>query len=111
MKKYGIITAIVFAVAAIIPSCIYLITGIQGPRLIHYFMRPGIALGWLLIWGDGSGRQPIVEVAITILTYAILGLILGFVAGGIARLMRHSKMKASNKGVQAIGDKSPQPDP
>ena len=91
MRIFGIITALVFAVAAIIPSCIYLITGIQGPRLIHFLMRPGIALGWLLIWGDSDGRQPIVEVAITILTYAILGLVLGVAAGGISRLMRHSE--------------------
>ena len=90
MRKYGIITALIFAVAAIIPSCFYLITGINGPRVIHYLMRPGILLGWLLIWGDGNGRQPIIEVAITILTYAILGFILGVAAGGISRLMRNS---------------------
>ena len=89
MRKLGIITALIFAVAAIIPSCIYLFTGIQGPRLILYLMRPGIALGWLLIWGDGSARQPVVEVAITILTYALLGLILGVAYGGVLRLVRN----------------------
>jgi len=92
MRKYGIITALVFTVAAIIPSCIYLFTGIQGPRLIHYYlMRPGILLGWLFIWSDGAARQPIIEVAITILTYALLGLFIGVAVGGVSRLMRHSK--------------------
>ena len=73
-----------------IPSCIYLITGINGPRVIHYLMRPGILLGWLLIWGDGAARQPLVEVAFTIITYTLLGLTLGILIGGASRLVGHS---------------------
>ena len=84
IRKAGIITALVCALAAGIPSCVYLAEGFEAPRFIHYyFMRPGIALGWLLLWGDNSARQPVAEVAITIAVYAVAGFALGALAAGI----------------------------
>ncbi len=87
MKKAGTVTALVCAMAAVIVSGVYLATGFSGPRFIHYYaMRPGIALGWLLIWGDNSPRQPLVEAAITIIVYSGIGFIVGTLAGFLARL-------------------------
>ena len=114
-KRYGIIGGLCLPI--LLGALVFIRGTVQYDSFMYsalqkIFYTPTIPLFWLMdtimeacgIQGD-EGMAYIFPVFLAMLVYwALLGFGLGWLLGTIKDI-RH------NKGVQAIGDKSPQPDP
>ena len=100
-------TGIIFAIAAVAATGVaganYLAVGFRIDSVMQLALRPGMALGWLLVWGDNGSGSAIVEVALSAVFNAIIAFVVGLAVGGIGRVTR--RRWASNQQIQPIAGK------